>query len=114
MYRIVSGLLAVGLMLGACAGEPPEVPLGPDGLPDLVLATGRGLYGEHCASCHGRSGGGGQGPQLSAGVVIANYPNISDQVAVIADGSGSMPSFAKRLSQADLEAVTRYTREVLS
>lgn len=108
------GILVVGLLLGSCAGDPPEVPLGPDGQPDPVLAQGRDVYARHCAACHGRSGGGGQGPRLNDGAVVKAYPDNDDQVAVVADGKGTMPSFAGRLTDRQIESVTRYTREVLS
>lgn len=107
-------ILVVVVLSGSCAGDPPEVPLGPDGQPDPVLAQGRAVYAGHCASCHGRSGGGGQGPRLNNGAVVENYPDIVDQVAVVADGRGTMPSFAERLTGRQIDAVTRYTREVLS
>lgn len=114
MRRNLFKLLAVGILVVSCAGNPPEVPLGPDGQPDPVLVQGRAVYAEHCASCHGRGGGGGQGPKLNDGAVLEAYQNIEDQVAVVFDGKGSMPSFSKRLTQAQIESVTRYTREVLS
>ncbi len=114
MRRLLFGILVVGVFVGSCAGDPPEVPLGPDGEPDPVLADGRAVYAKHCAACHGRSGGGGQGPRLNNGAVVGAYPDIDDQVAVVADGKGTMPSFAERLTDRQIAAVTRYTREVLS
>ena len=114
MRKMLSGILVVGMFVGSCAGDPPEVPLGPDGQPDPVLAEGRAVYAKHCASCHGRSGGGGQGPRLNNGAVVEAYPDVDDQVAVVADGNGTMPSFVGRLTDRQIEAVTRYTREVLS
>lgn len=114
MRRNLFTLLAVGVLVVSCAGDPPEVPLGPDGQPDPALVQGRAVYAEHCASCHGRGGGGGQGPRLNDGAVLETYQNIDDQVAVVSDGKGSMPSFSNRLTRAQIESVTRYTREVLS
>ncbi len=114
MRRLLFVILVAGVSLGSCAGDPPEVPLGPDGQPDPVLVDGRAVYAEHCASCHGRSGGGGQGPRLNNGAVVELYPEFDDQVAVVADGKGTMPSFVERLTDRQIEAVTRYTREVLS
>ena len=102
------------LLVGACSGEPPQVVAGPDGQVDQVLVQGREIYGRHCASCHGRGGGGGIGPQINGGELIKNYENISEQVVIIVNGAGSMPSFAEKLSQTEIEAVTRYTREVLN
>lgn len=114
MRRILFKILAVGMLLGACAGDPPQVPLGPDGQPDPGLMLGRSVYAERCASCHGRSGGGGQGPRLNNGAVLEVYRTVADQVAVVADGKGTMPSFTGRLTQVEIESVTRYTREVLN
>ena len=85
-----------------------------DGQVDQVLVQGRDIYGRHCASCHGHSGGGGIGPKINNGELIKNYENISEQVAIIVNGAGSMPSFVEKLSQTEIEAVTRYTREVLN
>src|SRR5207237_3939150 len=64
------------------------------------------------ASCHGADGGGGFGPTL-AGVVVKRYPNPADQEAVVANGRGSMPSFADSLTPAQITAVVAYTRTKL-
>ncbi|MEQ8840924.1 MAG: cytochrome c [Acidimicrobiales bacterium] len=110
------GLLAAGLtlvlFLGGCAEDPPAVPLGPDGEPDDVLALGRDVFGSRCSSCHGSSGGGGTGARL-AGEVVEKFPDPADQVAVVRDGRQGMPSFGGTLTEAEIEAVVRYTREVL-
>ena len=112
--HVLAAVLAVGLVASSCAGAPPEVPLGSDGLPDPVLSVGREIYGNRCSSCHGNSGGGGRGPKLSDGAVIEAYPEVLDQIERVTDGKGQMPSFLGQLSQAQIEAVVRYTREVLS
>ncbi len=106
--------LAAGLLLGSCAGESPEVPLGPDGQPDAELSLGRDVYSRRCANCHGAGGGGGTGPKLSDGQVIADYPDPADQRLIIAQGRNAMPAFSGSLSSDELDAVVRYTREVLS
>lgn len=100
------------LCVGACAGSPPEVPAGPDGEPDPVLEQGRDVYGDRCANCHGASGGGGTGSPLTG--VAERYPDAEEQAAVIREGrDGGMPSFRGTLSDAEIDAVVRYTREVL-
>jgi mono/diheme cytochrome c family protein len=104
---LAAALLAVAVGVGACStAETPAAPSDP------VLAEGQQIYLANCASCHGRSGGGGLGPKLS-GVVAARYPNIDDQKAVILNGQGSMPAFKTRFTAEQLDAVTRYTREGL-
>lgn len=106
-------LLAVVVLAGACAAEAPEVPIGPDGTPDAELVLGRDVYARRCANCHGAGGGGGTGPKLADGAVTEQYPDPADQRAIIADGRNAMPSFSGSLSTDELDAVVRYTREVL-
>ncbi len=89
------------------------MPLGDDGLPDAELSEGREIYSSRCARCHGSSGGGGTGPKLADGAVVAAYPDIADQLEIISDGKNGMPSFAGSLSESQIEAVARYSREVL-
>jgi mono/diheme cytochrome c family protein len=112
--RILAVLFTAVLVLTACAGESPEVPLGADGEPDPELAVGREVSSRRCANCHGAAGGGGTGPKLSDGEVIAAYPDPADQRRLIAEGRNAMPSFSGSLSGEELDAVVRYTREVLS
>ena len=112
LLRHLGTVLLVVVLAVSCASDPPEVPLGPDGEPDPVLALGRDVYGARCGNCHGSSGGGGTGPRL-AGVVAERYPEPADQAEVIRDGLNSMPAFGGTLSEEMIDAVVRYTREVL-
>jgi len=45
--------------------------------------------------------------------VEARYPTVADQIDLVGEGRGSMPGFGGRYSSEELEAVVRYTREVL-
>lgn len=110
-------ILAAGLTLvagvtlvAACSGGSSSSPAAPSD--DPVLVEGQQVYSQNCASCHGAAGQGGYGKKL-AGVVTEKYPNIDDQIAVITNGKGAMPSFSKKLTAEQITAVTRYTREVL-
>ena len=47
--------------------EPYDVILADEGLMQIVRSTGRQLFGDNCAACHGRDGRGG-----------ANYPDLTD------------------------------------
>ncbi len=109
-----AALIAAIAALGACAADGvPEVPVGPDGYRDQELVAGRQVYIDRCANCHGNDGGGGRGTELSDGRMITRYPDIGDQVEIVAAGVRSMPGFAEALDDGEILAVVRYTREVL-
>ncbi len=95
-------------MLFAACSSPPEAPAD-----DAELVEGQQIWTRNCASCHGASGNGGSGPAL-AGTVADTYPDIEDQMAVIADGRNAMPAFGGRLSTEEIQAVARYSRQVLT
>jgi len=103
----VATLTAV-LMLFTLDGSPQEVePFTSDF--DQLLDDGRDIYAERCATCHGDTGQGGQGPRL-AGTVVVNYPDVADEIALVTDGRGAMPPFALTLSDDEIVAVVAFTR----
>jgi mono/diheme cytochrome c family protein len=83
-----------------------------DEIPSEGLAPDR-LYTRHCSACHGAQGQGAIGPQLGDGAVVEAYPDIDDQIQVITDGRGQMPSFGESLSRDDIRAIAEYEREEL-
>ena len=103
---LVAGLALAG---AACTAAAVEAPAG-----DAELQLGQSVYTRNCASCHGATGAGGRGLKLNEGEVLDKFPAVDDQISVIADGRGTMPAFGGRLSEEDIAAVTRYTREVLN
>lgn len=113
MHRTVAVIVAIVALAAGCAGESPEVPAGPEGRPDGVLLQGREIFSTRCANCHGADGGGGLGPKLSDGRVVDLYPDIDAQIAVVTAGRNGMPSFSTLLDAEQIEAVVRYTRDVL-
>jgi cytochrome c oxidase subunit II len=92
-----------------CSADPPDVPEGAD----PVLLQGRDVFAARCVSCHGESGGGGRGPSVRGERMLERFPDPADQIAVIANGRGGMPAFGSVLSEEEIDAVVRYTREVL-
>jgi mono/diheme cytochrome c family protein len=74
-----------------------------------AATPGGQLFQANCASCHGAHGEGGIGPQL-AGAVTRDFPNESDQIALVMKGRGSMPSFGHTLTPAQIRQVVDYTR----
>ncbi|MEC7778772.1 MAG: cytochrome c [Actinomycetota bacterium] len=106
-----SAALVVLLLASACAGSPPLVPGTDTGSADPVLVLGRDVWGRSCASCHAPDGSGGRGPSMRA--VEDRFTDIQDQLTVVEDGRGGMPGFRGRYTTVEIEAVVRYTREVL-
>jgi cytochrome c oxidase subunit 2 len=107
-----AALISVSLLVGACTDtDTPE--LSSDQANDAELVTGRDVYQAECARCHGGTGGGGAGPKLSDGRAVERFPNPADQEKVVHDGRGSMPAWGSKLSDEEIAAVVRYTREAL-
>ncbi|MEZ5321541.1 MAG: hypothetical protein R2698_05625 [Microthrixaceae bacterium] len=98
------------------------------------LTTGATVFGSSCAACHGATGGGGVGPQLSAGAVLREFPKVEDQLRWVmlgtagfkaegtktfgaskksVDAGGVMPSQIA-LPSDELLAVVRHERDTLS
>lgn len=81
---------------------------------DAEVLQGRRIFSTYCAACHGESGGGAVGPKFTDGRLLNDFPTIEEQVTFVANGKGAMPAWGKTLSPAELRAVVRYEREVLS
>jgi cytochrome c6 len=72
--------------------------------------AGASIFATRCAACHGQDGGGGFGPALRGGIVVQRYPNPADQITVVTNGKGSMPSFADSLTPEQIAEVVEFTR----
>ena len=90
------------------------MPVAADGTVDAELVEGRAVFSAQCARCHGGDGSGGVGTPLFQGAVLASFPEVSAQRAFIVEGKAGMPAFGERLDDDQLDAVVRYTREVLA
>ena len=106
--QVVTAVVTAAFVILLFANEPQKPAAVPKSGPD----TGQAIFATRCASCHGADAGGGFGPTL-AGVVAQRYPNIADQVALVTNGRGSMPSFGGSLTPAQISAVVEYTRTQL-
>ena len=105
--QVVAAVAAAAFVILLFTNEPQK----PAAVPKTGPDTGQAIFATRCASCHGADAGGGFGPTL-AGVVVQQYPNPADQEAVVANGLGSMPSFADSLTPEQIAAVVEYTREL--
>jgi mono/diheme cytochrome c family protein len=106
--QVVTAVATAAFVILLFTNEPAR----PAAIPNAGPDTGQAIFATRCASCHGADGGGGFGPTL-AGVVVRRYPNPADQEAVVANGRGSMPSFAGSLTRDQIAAVVAYTRTKL-
>jgi mono/diheme cytochrome c family protein len=113
----IAALVVTGALLGACGGAAtPE-----------ALTTGRTVYGDSCATCHGAAGDGGVGPALDA--VTETWPTCDEHIEWITLGSkgwsakygdaygaqgkpitGVMPAHDAVLSAEEIAAVAAYER----
>ncbi len=112
-----------------------------DGAPSQ-LESGAQIFSNQCGTCHGTSGGGGVGRPMTDGALLETFPDILGQLQFVWTGSegvgpagspygdparpggqhvtqgyeggAKMPPFRASLTQAQLLAVVRYEREVLS
>ena len=105
-------VLLTGVLLVACSTED-KPGLSGDQADDPELVLGEQVYVDNCAQCHGNAGGGGAGPKLADGRVVRDFPDPASQVEVIRKGRGSMPAWEAELTTEEIDAVVRYTREVL-
>ncbi len=108
----LAGLLAAfcfaGFIMAGCVDDVPELVSD-----DPVLQQGRDIYVARCVSCHGATGAGGLGTKLNDGEVTKKYPDIDDQIDVVTNGKNQMAAFKDSLTESEIEAVVRYTREGL-
>lgn len=73
-----------------------------------AVARGEKLFAKRCAMCHGKTGKGGVGPDLTAAEY--HYSRDPDAVVQTITGGrpGGMPAFGNELSPADVDALARF------
>ena len=73
------------------------------------------LWGQHCASCHGKDGSGNTAMGKKLGV--QNYSKAqgfsdAEAINVIKNGKGKMKGYKDKLSDADVKALVAYIRSL--
>jgi mono/diheme cytochrome c family protein len=107
IVQIVTAVLVAAFVILLFVNEPAQ----PAPVPAVGSANeGATLYSTRCASCHGEDGGGSFGPALGGGVAVGRFPDAAEQISVVSEGRGSMPSFADSLTPEQIAAVVEYTR----
>ncbi len=99
----------VGAGVACAAGDIPEVPAD-----DEQLVEGRALWATNCVNCHGSDGSGGVGTKLNDGALLDLYPTAEEQRLVVVEGRRAMPAFGDKFTDEELDAVLRYTREIIA
>jgi mono/diheme cytochrome c family protein len=108
VVQAVAALAAVAFVALLFLNEPDDADV--QATPTGAEVDGASVFADRCAGCHGPDGGGRSGPQLSEGSVVEAFPDIEDQIDVVTDGRGGMPSFGSRLSPEEIRAVVEYSR----
>ena len=108
VIEVLTLVVAIGFVVALFANEP-------GGGSGATAKSGPGydVYLANCARCHGQDGQGGVGPKLAGGAVVSAFPDPADQIRLIEDGEGLMPSFKGKLSRTEIEDVVAYTRTEL-
>ena len=109
--RVVSGLQILALVGAAFT----VLELFVKDRPALTLSSadavnGAEIYAQACAGCHGSKGEGQYGKKLNGGAVLQSLPQKADEVKIVLDGRGLMPSFESTLTPAQVDAVVEFTR----
>ncbi len=117
---VIAGLAAVGACYGLSAAlaptpvaerPPAKQQQGRSGSAPVsaaLVTTGRSLYAQACASCHGSGGAGGYGPRL-----INTDQSGAQITAVIVHGvKGKMPAFGGKYSAQQIQAMVAYVQSL--
>ena len=100
---------------GAPVGwEYPGVQTGGQSLPPQPArsaSAGRSIYATNCSACHGPTGHGGVGPDLTTLPAARNVATVVHQVTF---GGRVMPPFKGTLDQRQIEAVAAYVSGTLA
>jgi mono/diheme cytochrome c family protein len=98
---LVVAALFAGPQLLAAEKEAAATPT-----PAAAGDPGEAVFSSSCASCHTLAAAGASGavgPNLDE-----RKPDAATVSAIVTSGSGAMPSFSGRLSDAEIEAVAQY------
>lgn len=79
----------------------------------LNSPTGEELFKANCARCHGSSGEGGKGPNLTTEKKKSKWKDSDTPIVKqITKGGFFMPSFRKKLSEAEIRSIAAYVRQL--
>ncbi len=77
--------------------------------------SGKDLFKNNCARCHGDDGTGGKGPNLTTEKKQAKWKDSDEKlVNKITNGAFGMPKFGKKLKPEEIKAIADYVRTLKS
>jgi mono/diheme cytochrome c family protein len=110
VVQVIAAVVVAAFVILLFVNEPAKpAPVPAAGTAD----AGKAIFATRCATCHGEGGQGSFGPPLAGGVVVADFPDPADEIAVVSGGRGSMPSFKDSLTPEQIAEVVEYTRNGL-
>ena len=74
--------------------------------PEALAVTGRKLFVNNCAACHGTNAQGDDGPNLRG----LKMSDATIQSIIVTGFKGQMPSFKLKLKAPDIKALISYLR----
>jgi mono/diheme cytochrome c family protein len=72
--------------------------------------NGAEIFQQVCSGCHGPKGEGQYGKKLNDGALLQSIPQKADEVNLVRNGRGMMPSFESTLTAEQIDAVVEFTR----
>jgi len=108
--RLLHRWIAVLVTAATCCAQPPQNPLAGD---PSAIAGGGAAFRPYCTPCHGVTGKGGRGPDLTRGIYSAGDKD-SDLYNVIANGvpGTEMVAFLGDLKEEDIWRIVAFIRSL--
>ena len=99
-------LLLFGVLAMPLIGNSAQIKANQKKAPEALAVTGRKLFVNNCAACHGTNAQGDDGPNLRG----LKMSDATIQSIIVTGFKGQMPSFKLKLKAPDIKALISYLR----
>jgi mono/diheme cytochrome c family protein len=99
-------LLLFGVLAMPLIGNSAQIKANQKKAPEALAVTGRKLFVNNCAACHGTNAQGDDGPNLRG----LKMSDATIQSLIVTGFKGQMPSFKLKLKAPDIKALISYLR----